>query len=306
MNVVMTGKGELVEVQATAEEVPFSRASLDDLLGLAAKGIERAPRGPAGRGRGRLAPACVRWDRLAPGDRHPQRAQAARARRHAVEPLADPAAVLGRAAGGDRQDVRGQRGRARRTPRPRQRASPRSRTTRASRSTRSTARPACAPRGSPARTRPTSRTWRSCSTRCATRRTATRRYVCSIAYVEPDGTKQVFHGRCEGRLLAGAAGRRRLRLRPGVRPRGPRTATSARWPSSRRQEKDEISHRGRAMRELVGVAAAGAVTRRPARRAGEGGGRGRVLEHPADRAGRGQGDRPSSARRGCRSSRTRS
>ena len=40
MNVVMTGEGELVEVQATAEEVPFSRASLDDLLGLAAKGIE--------------------------------------------------------------------------------------------------------------------------------------------------------------------------------------------------------------------------------------------------------------------------
>jgi ribonuclease PH len=41
MNVVMTGSGELVEVQATAEGVPFSRASLDELLGLAAKGIER-------------------------------------------------------------------------------------------------------------------------------------------------------------------------------------------------------------------------------------------------------------------------
>jgi ribonuclease PH len=39
MNVVMTGAGDLVEVQATAEGVPFSRASLDDLLGLAAKGI---------------------------------------------------------------------------------------------------------------------------------------------------------------------------------------------------------------------------------------------------------------------------
>jgi ribonuclease PH len=41
MNVVMTGNGELVEVQATAEEVPFSRASLDELLGLAAAGIAR-------------------------------------------------------------------------------------------------------------------------------------------------------------------------------------------------------------------------------------------------------------------------
>jgi XTP/dITP diphosphohydrolase len=25
-------------------------------------------------------------------------------------------------------------------------------------------------------------------------------YVCAIAFVEPDGTKQVFEGRCEGRL----------------------------------------------------------------------------------------------------------
>jgi ribonuclease PH len=41
MNVVMTGDGELVEVQATGEQIPFSRASLDELLGLAAAGIEK-------------------------------------------------------------------------------------------------------------------------------------------------------------------------------------------------------------------------------------------------------------------------
>ena len=40
MNVVMTGEGALVEVQATAERTPFSRARLDDLLELAAVGIE--------------------------------------------------------------------------------------------------------------------------------------------------------------------------------------------------------------------------------------------------------------------------
>jgi ribonuclease PH len=40
-NVVMTGDGGLVEVQATAERTPLSRASLDELLGLAAAGIER-------------------------------------------------------------------------------------------------------------------------------------------------------------------------------------------------------------------------------------------------------------------------
>jgi ribonuclease PH len=40
-NVVMTGDGGLVEVQATAERTPLSRAHLDDLLGLAATGIQR-------------------------------------------------------------------------------------------------------------------------------------------------------------------------------------------------------------------------------------------------------------------------
>ena len=40
MNVVMTGEGALVEVQATAEKTPFTRASLDEMLELAASGIE--------------------------------------------------------------------------------------------------------------------------------------------------------------------------------------------------------------------------------------------------------------------------
>jgi ribonuclease PH len=40
-NVVMTGEGGLVEVQATAERTPLSRASLDELLALAAAGIEQ-------------------------------------------------------------------------------------------------------------------------------------------------------------------------------------------------------------------------------------------------------------------------
>jgi ribonuclease PH len=40
-NVVMTGDGGLVEVQATAERTPLSRAHLDDLLALAARAIEQ-------------------------------------------------------------------------------------------------------------------------------------------------------------------------------------------------------------------------------------------------------------------------
>ena len=68
-NVVMTGDGGLVEVQATAERTPLSRAHLDDLLALAEGGIARCAR--------------PRPPRPPPRDRRPrhaQRAQAARVR----------------------------------------------------------------------------------------------------------------------------------------------------------------------------------------------------------------------------------
>ena len=41
LNVVMTADGRLVEVQGTAEGIPFGREALDDLLGLASMGIAR-------------------------------------------------------------------------------------------------------------------------------------------------------------------------------------------------------------------------------------------------------------------------
>jgi ribonuclease PH len=40
-NMVMTGDGRLVEVQGTAEAAPFDRAALDEVLDLAAYGIEQ-------------------------------------------------------------------------------------------------------------------------------------------------------------------------------------------------------------------------------------------------------------------------
>jgi ribonuclease PH len=40
-NVVMTDKGEFVEIQGTAEGKPFSRATIDDLLTMAGKGIKQ-------------------------------------------------------------------------------------------------------------------------------------------------------------------------------------------------------------------------------------------------------------------------
>jgi len=40
MNVVMTGSGRFVEVQGTAEEDPFSRRQMDEMLSLARRGIQ--------------------------------------------------------------------------------------------------------------------------------------------------------------------------------------------------------------------------------------------------------------------------
>ena len=47
MNVAMTGDGRLVEVQATAEATPFTRDRLDELLALAARGIDGLARAQA-------------------------------------------------------------------------------------------------------------------------------------------------------------------------------------------------------------------------------------------------------------------
>ncbi len=78
MNVVMTGDGGLVEVQATAERTPLSRTSLDELLALAGAGIEQPSRG-AGRGgrrpdRAHEAGPCNPQPAQGPGARDPARA----------------------------------------------------------------------------------------------------------------------------------------------------------------------------------------------------------------------------------------
>ena len=66
----MTGDGGLVEVQATAERTPLSRANLDELLALAQGGIEDL----------RAIQAAGRLSGGAAAARHPQRAQGARVR----------------------------------------------------------------------------------------------------------------------------------------------------------------------------------------------------------------------------------
>jgi ribonuclease PH len=41
MNVIMTGTGGIVEIQGTAEGTPFNRGELDQLIDLAAGGIQQ-------------------------------------------------------------------------------------------------------------------------------------------------------------------------------------------------------------------------------------------------------------------------
>ena len=51
MNVVMTGRGKFIEVQGTAEALPFGRDALNDLLDLAHIGIGKSDRASEAGGR---------------------------------------------------------------------------------------------------------------------------------------------------------------------------------------------------------------------------------------------------------------
>jgi XTP/dITP diphosphohydrolase len=85
-------------------------------------------------------------------------------------------------------------------------------------------------------------------------------YVCAIAYVDPlRGLERVFHGRCSGRLAAEPRGERGFGYDPAFLPDdGPAGLTMAELSD---EEKDRISHRGRAARELLGWLEEGAEAR---------------------------------------------
>jgi XTP/dITP diphosphohydrolase len=73
-------------------------------------------------------------------------------------------------------------------------------------------------------------------------------YVCAIACVEPGGREHVVHGRCEGRLTHEPRGSGGFGYDPAFVPDDhPGDLTMAELTP---EEKDAISHRGRAAREL--------------------------------------------------------
>ncbi len=76
-------------------------------------------------------------------------------------------------------------------------------------------------------------------------------YVCAIAYVDArDGAERVFEGRCGGRLAAQPRGEGGFGYDPAFLPDdGPPGLTMAELSD---EQKDAISHRGRAARALLG------------------------------------------------------
>ncbi|MCW3069006.1 MAG: non-canonical purine pyrophosphatase, rdgB/HAM1 family [Solirubrobacterales bacterium] len=76
-------------------------------------------------------------------------------------------------------------------------------------------------------------------------------YVCALAYVDPasGGEARVFEGRCRGRLAADPRGERGFGYDPAFLPEdGPAGLTMAELSD---EQKDAISHRGRAARALL-------------------------------------------------------
>jgi XTP/dITP diphosphohydrolase len=75
-------------------------------------------------------------------------------------------------------------------------------------------------------------------------------YVCALAYVDPrDGTERVFEARCTGRLADNPEGAGGFGYDPAFLPDdGPEGLTMARLSD---EQKDAISHRGRAARALL-------------------------------------------------------
>jgi XTP/dITP diphosphohydrolase len=78
---------------------------------------------------------------------------------------------------------------------------------------------------------------------------ATVEYVCAVAYVEPGGREEVFEGRCRGMLIEEKRGDGGFGYDPAVVPDDYDDGRT--MAELTQEEKDAISHRGRAARDLL-------------------------------------------------------
>jgi XTP/dITP diphosphohydrolase len=74
-------------------------------------------------------------------------------------------------------------------------------------------------------------------------------YVCAIAYAEPDGETKIFEGRCSGKLIEQPRGDGGFGYDPAVIPDD--YSDDRTMAELSQAEKDAISHRGRADRDLL-------------------------------------------------------
>jgi XTP/dITP diphosphohydrolase len=80
-------------------------------------------------------------------------------------------------------------------------------------------------------------------------------YVCALAYVA-EGAEEVFQGHCEGRLAAEPRGTAGFGYDPAFVPEGDDPGDTRTMAELEPEEKDGISHRGRAARKLASYLAA--------------------------------------------------
>ncbi len=78
-------------------------------------------------------------------------------------------------------------------------------------------------------------------------------YVCALAYVDPEkGVERVFEGRCSGRLAGAPRGERGFGYDPAFLPDdGPPGSPQPTMAELSDEQKDAVSHRGRAVRALL-------------------------------------------------------
>ena len=76
-------------------------------------------------------------------------------------------------------------------------------------------------------------------------------YVCVLAYVEPGAEELLFYGRCEGTLAEEPRGSGGFGYDPAFVPRDTRDDDQRTMAELSPEEKDAISHRGRAARAFL-------------------------------------------------------
>lgn len=76
------------------------------------------------------------------------------------------------------------------------------------------------------------------------------RYVCALAYVDPAGREELFFGECRGRMAGAPRGSRGFGYDPVFIPQ--ETSDGRTMAELSEDEKDQISHRGRAVRAFAG------------------------------------------------------